>query len=562
MKKRLALFVLLAIGLANPSPSSATWLANGTPLCTAAQDQARFAIVSDGAGGAIVAWDDYRSGTQYDIYCQRITGSGTALWTANGVALCSASGDQLNPTIVSDGAGGAIVAWRDMRNGINQDDVYVRRIDASGTPQWTPDGVALCSAANAQIELVSVSDGVGGAIIAWRDQRLGGEIYVRRVNASGTPLWTSDGVPLTVQGGLIPQITTDGAGGAIVTWEDLRNGVLSDVYAQRVDAGGAAQWGSGAAVCTQSQYQRWLAIVSDNGGGAIIAWRDERPGDLGIYAQRLNSAGAAQWTIDGVKLAGTTGLAEATAIASDGGSGAFVTWQDGSGGSNDIMGRRINATGTPLGADAFFVCNAMFDQVTPSIVTDGSGGAIIAWADQRNLNTSFTDIFAQRYNASGVRQWAVNGVLISNANQEQEAPSIVPDGSGGVIAAWRDRRNSITNAFDVYALRLGFNGLVPTAVRAATPSPALWVGNAYPNPFSGRSSFDLVLQANSSVQIDIVDVAGRRVRTITLPAVASGIRNVNLDGLDDRGQSLPSGVYFYRVRAAGETVTRKMVVTR
>jgi hypothetical protein len=42
----------------------------------------------------------------------------------------------------------------------------------------------------------------------------------------------------------------------------------------------------------------------------------------------------------------------------------------------------------------------------------------------------------------------------------------------------------------------------------------------------------------------------------------SGWRTVNLDALDDAGKPLASGVYFYRIKAAGETVTRKMVIAR
>lgn len=47
-----------------------------------------------------------------------------------------------------------------------------------------------------------------------------------------------------------------------------------------------------------------------------------------------------------------------------------------------------------------------------------------------------------------------------------------------------------------------------------------------------------------------------------MPGQAKGWSDVRLDARDDRGQFLPSGVYFYRVHAGAETVTRKMVITR
>jgi hypothetical protein len=69
-------------------------------------------------GGAIVTWEDFRSGTSNgDIYAQRVNLAGGPQWTTDGVALCTAANNQYNPTIASDGAGGAIVTWSDGRSG-------------------------------------------------------------------------------------------------------------------------------------------------------------------------------------------------------------------------------------------------------------------------------------------------------------------------------------------------------------------------------------------------------------------------------------------------------------
>ena len=115
-------------------------------LCTSAGDQAYPTIVSDGAGGAIVTWQDFRGGNS-DIYVQRVNVAGTPQWTVNGVALCTATGNQFGPAIASDGAGGAIVTWQDFRGG--NYDICAQRVTAAGAPQWTANGVALCTAANA-----------------------------------------------------------------------------------------------------------------------------------------------------------------------------------------------------------------------------------------------------------------------------------------------------------------------------------------------------------------------------------------------------------------------------
>jgi hypothetical protein len=109
MITRCALFLLLPLAITSPSSSLAAWQADGNPVTTALVDQVQTVIVSDGSGGVLVAWADSRNygATLHDIYCQRLSAMGVALWTGNGVALCTMPGEQLQPTIVSDGAGGA-----------------------------------------------------------------------------------------------------------------------------------------------------------------------------------------------------------------------------------------------------------------------------------------------------------------------------------------------------------------------------------------------------------------------------------------------------------------------
>ena len=166
MRHPLALLILVAGISFLPLSAQALWQVDGVALSTAVNSQDNPKIVSDGAGGAIVTWTDLRNDT-YDIYAQRVSATGAPLWTPDGVALCIAEGVQQSPTIISDGAGGAIVTWFDARSGPNH--IYAQRVNASGIPQWATDGVALCTAANGQFYPTIVSDGAGGAIVTWED---------------------------------------------------------------------------------------------------------------------------------------------------------------------------------------------------------------------------------------------------------------------------------------------------------------------------------------------------------------------------------------------------------
>src|SRR5262249_32312456 len=106
------------------------------------------------------------------------------------------------------------------------------------------------------------------------------------------------------------------------------------------------------------------------------------------------------------------------------------------------------------------------------------------------------------------------------------------------------------------------------AVAAATgvgnlpPITALMGLQNHPNPFAARTDFEIVLPSKSDLSVEVFDVAGRRVRDEVLPAQKAGWEDVRFDGRNDAGQPLPSGVYFFRVTAAGETMTRKLVIAR
>ena len=128
--------------------------------------------------------------------------------------------------------------------------------------QWSTNGLPLCAATSNQQYPVAGPDGSGGVIAAWQDDRSGGAIYSQRINAIGVALWPTDGVALvTGTGAVAPNLVSNGAGGAIVTWQDGRNNNgdnNSDIYAQHVLASGAVDsvWANangnadGTPVCT------------------------------------------------------------------------------------------------------------------------------------------------------------------------------------------------------------------------------------------------------------------------------------------------------------------------
>jgi hypothetical protein len=557
-RRRATVLGIVALALlARPHSVSALWIPDGTPLVRSAGDQVQPATVSDGGGGAIVVWSDSRRGeTNFDIYAQRVSVRGTPRWGANGVAVCSAAGDQFRPVAVSDGPGGAIIAWVDTRKG--DLDIYAQRISSSGTPLWAADGVAVCDAPGDQYSIAIAFDGSGGCIVVWEDFRDGAaqrDVFAQRVDASGTVLWTSQGVPFqsSNRGGL-PAMAADGIGGAIVAWEDSLDASERDIRAQRVDAIGTKLWAPGGIAISVAAGAQTAPRIVVSRDGAIIVWTDNRSGTPTIYGQRAGSDGAARWAADGVPISSGTGDAVSPVCVGSPDGGIIIGWVDyRNAGSAKLFTQRIDTLGVGLWTPGGIGVSASpGDQLTPAIDTDGAGGAIMAWF---NFTVGVgSDIYAQRVDSLGAVQWGGGGAPVSIQPGLQSLPSITANGSGSAIIAWQDFRTGIDQ--DIYAARLLPNG-------AAIEIPAAtYVRQGAPNPFRSETLLEFGLPSPGRVRIRIFDTAGRLVSSLLDENRPAGVQGAIWNGHDGRGMPVGSGIYLAEVRTPGVSRVLKISLIR
>ena len=559
---------LLGLALLLPHPAAAAWPTSplvNVPLCTAVRGQFTPTITPDGAGGAIVTWHDYRnSNANADIYAQRVSASGTPMWGPDGVALCTADGHQLSPVITSDGAGGAIVVWDDFRSAGTWD-VYAQRVSAGGAVMWGSGGVGLSTAVGQQHVSAIIADGAGGAIIAWRDGRAGEtneDIYVQRISAGGAPQWAADGTALCTAVGSqqLPALIPDGVGGAIVTWQDARGYPFNwFICAQKISAMGAVQWAAdGVVLSTATNEQTHPVMISDSVGGAIVTWMDYRSGLPTTYAQRISGSGAVQWAADGVVVCVSNAYQYYPQVVADGASGAIITWADYRWGNWDIYAQRVSAAGAILWAEAgLAICPYYDNQNYPAIVGDGAGGAIITWMDERDT-PGVTNLYAQRLSGLGIAKWAPYGMALSTAPGSQWFPTIVSDGASGAIVTWYDDR---TGYDDIYAQRVQANGQLGGFV-AGVPEAAVLSLHSFPNPFNPRTTVSFELPEVGAVRLEIFDVAGRLVRTLVDESLPQGSHEAAWDGRDASGREVGSGSYVARLQFAGKVETIPMGLVR
>ncbi len=263
-----------------------TWGEDGVSLdlgeCVA------FDIASDNSGGVIAVGDHYPADI---VSAQRIDSEGNILWQSGGVQVSGGPADSAQ--VVSDGSGGAIIAYLRLTPceggiGFCESNIYAQRVDAEGNVLWGPDGVPVRIRPLFPTSPTIVNDGAGGAIIFFED---GLATYAQRIDANGHKLWPED---VQVWKGTYYSVVSDGFSGAISVW---------DGRAQRLDATGSKMWGLNGTIAMLNS-RGWYLISADGYGGVLVSWSASRYilDETASYVQRIGAEGDRLWGDKGILL--------------------------------------------------------------------------------------------------------------------------------------------------------------------------------------------------------------------------------------------------------------------
>jgi hypothetical protein len=170
-----------------------------------------------------------------------------------------------------------------------------------------------------------------------------------------------------------------------------------------------------------------------------------------------------------------------------------------------------------------------------------------------------------REDAAYLAQWVEDLELLVRAKGSWPDPAQSARVFGELAAArnWFETRagGSLSDA----------EGAIPNA------PPAVSCVNS-PNPFSGVTAIDIevsggsgaagsggaAVSGRSPVRVDLAvfDVSGRLVRRLLSGRLVAGRSRIEWDGRDEGGREVPSGIYFARLAAAGDSYNRKMILIR
>lgn len=435
-----------------------------------------------------VAWDDTRVATN-QTYIQKLNSSGAPQWTANGVQVSNngSAAPAFSSAILGLGPGqGCIVAYTD-RGSAGVGDLYIQKLNDAGAVQWTAGGVQLTatSGGSDRSQIRIVSDGAGGAIVVWLDMRSGNyRVYAQRVDSTGAVLWTANGVQVSTANTEDRRVSAlaDGAGGVYILFDNgtTSGGGTRRARVKRLDSAGAAVAGWGAngndvdgVDGITSNFRP--VLCSDDAGGCIVVYADS-----GVRAQRFNGAGARQWGTGGVAvMPSLTHAIDSVPFRS------IECCRDGTGGvivhmvahqtvdetARRIHGGRVSAAGVSLwGSSGELIHYAVDKEVHDlQMVPDGDGGATSSWVVKGASGTD-RDIYAMRVNESGTLLWTNPTFVVSQPSTAQQNMVMCTDGAGGMVAAWWDSRISGNDGF--------YGKIANTGAQSWTPEGAALVASA------------------------------------------------------------------------------------
>jgi len=105
-----------------------------------------------------------------------------------------------------------------------------------------------------------------------------------------------------------------------------------------------------------------------------------------------------------------------------------------------------------------------------------------------------------------------------------------------------------------------FRAALDVGVHAAGSALAVSVS---PNPLNPSATLSFVAPEAGPLRVSLYDVSGRHVRTLLdEPAISAGYHNVGIDGRDQGGRELGSGVYFYRIEMREGVTSGRLAILR
>ena len=468
------------------------WQNNGIPIRQGVHIEWQRTVCPGESGSMIFVWSDTRYGSR-NVFAQKVDSSGVLLWGSQGSAVTNLPGRQEDPVAITDGDGGAFIAWVDYRFD-DEGDIFIQHIDNQGNRMMDDNGEALARVDGRHLTINMCTDSLGGVFVAWQDKRnfLDDDIFGTHVSSNYVIIAPSSGVSIIQMNGNQGAKSLEYAGNnqATIIWSDTRSGSGNDIYCQKINMnmekifsdGGLEVsatsdlettprttfmkndtsfviWQSGTEstdiyynlltsdglvfsehlqLCSFNSSKANPRIKRNQLGEVFIQWIDYRndPTAGNHYYQRVSHGGNISWDQNGIQL-DASGDDHHARFSPGGNRELFVYWERGTFPNVDIMYQGIQSDGSLLLDNAEFVSNVSGYQSMPNTLFDNNNGSFVVFADQSNGSI---DLRVQRMN-SDLTSFELNGLIAMNGLDGDIEYPIANYTNDNVVLNWVDARD-------------------------------------------------------------------------------------------------------------------------
>ncbi len=112
------------------------------------------------------------------------------------------------------------------------------------------------------------------------------------------------------------------------------------------------------------------------------------------------------------------------------------------------------------------------------------------------------------------------------------------------------------------AIDIDFSSVTHAVEEVPSVSQSIALNQNYPNPFNPETTIAFSVPKEMNAELSVFNIRGQKIKTLFKGRAIQGQNTVVWNGKDESNKNVSSGVYFYKLDAAGQTMTQKMVLMK
>ncbi|MCA9032985.1 MAG: hypothetical protein KDA66_19355, partial [Planctomycetaceae bacterium] len=351
-------------------------------------------------------------------------------------------------------AGGAVIA----------DAVHIQKVGGGSASEFLKSGfeflVNTGTTDNQNAPQVAVAAN-GSFVAVWASSAGSREVYMRRFATDGSPIGGETQVnTYSSNDQNAPAIAMAPDGRFVISWTSTGQDTSFDgVFAKLFDSAGNAVTGDILVNTHVADNQRFSSVSMNSSGQFVISWQSDHQDDangVGIHAQRFDANGTpvgseilVNSTTEGDQRFPSVALTEEGSFA--------VVWQSNYNAQGyEIFAQRFDANGVKEGSETQVNQYTFNDQTNATVAYSPAGRFLIAW-QSTTADGSGDGVFGRLLNVSG--QFDSNEFRINSETfNDQRFPSVASTANGDFVVAWHSDNQDVAGGRGVYAQLLNSAG--------------------------------------------------------------------------------------------------------